>query len=120
MDKLLEHGALDVFLVPILMKKGRPATQINVLCPPSIRDVLIKLLLTETTTFGVRFYSADRAKLHRDFIKIQTQWGTVHAKRGYLNGVLIKTVPEYEDCKTLAEKNDVPLQAVYQDALRNL
>ena len=120
MDKLFEHGALDVFFVPILMKKSRPATQINVLCPTSIRDMLIKVLLTETTTFGVRFYAADRVILNRDYVEISTQWGTVRAKQGYLNSVLIKTVPEYEDCKSLAEHHGVPFQFVYQDALRKI
>ena len=120
MDKLFENGALDVFFIPILMKKGRPAVQINVLCPSNLRDKLIKVLLSETTTFGVRYYAADRAVLNRDSVEIQTQWGPVRAKRGYLNGALIKTVPEYEDCKSVAEANDVPLQSVYQDALRKI
>ena len=120
MDKLLEHGALDVFFVPILMKKGRPAIKINVLCPSNIRDMLIKVLLTETTTFGVRFYAADRVILNRDYVEINTEWGTVRAKRGYLNGDLIKTVPEYEDCKSLAEQNGVSLQSVFQEALRKI
>ena len=118
--QLFEHGALDVFLIPIFMKKGRPATQITVLCPAARRDELIELLLTETTTFGVRLSSADRIKLRRDFIQVETQWGIVQAKRGYLNGTLIKTVPEYEDCKRLAEQNNIPLRHVYTEALSNL
>ena len=118
MEKLFENGALDVFFIPILMKKGRPALQINVLCPSNLRDKLIEVLLSETTTFGVRFYAVNRAILNRDSVEINTQWGPVRAKRGYLNGVLIKTVPEYEDCKSVAETNGVPLQSVYQDALR--
>lgn len=118
--QLFEHGALDVFLAPVYMKKGRPATQITVLCPTTHRDRLIELLLTETTTFGVRLSSADRIKLRRDFVEIETQWGAIQAKRGYLNGTLIKTVPEYEDCKRLAEQNSVPLRQVYAEALRNL
>ncbi len=120
MEKLFENGALDVFFVPILMKKGRPAIQINVLCPSNIRDLLIKVVLTETTTFGVRFYAADRVILNRDYVEINTEWGPVRAKRGYLNGDLIKTVPEYEDCKSLAEQNGVSLQSVFQDALRKI
>ena len=118
--QLFEHGALDVFLAPVYMKKGRPATQITVLCPMTHRDSLIELLLTETTTFGVRLSSADRIKLRRDFVQVETQWGTIQAKRGYLNGTLIKTVPEYEDCKRLAEQNNIPLRQVYAEALSNL
>ncbi len=119
-SQLFERGALDVFLIPIFMKKGRPATQITVLCPTARRDELIELLLTETTTFGVRLSSVDRIKLRRDFVQVETQWGEVQAKRGYLNGTLIKTVPEYEDCKRLAEQNSVPLRQVYTEALSNL
>ena len=118
--QLFEHGALDVFLTPIFMKKNRPATQITVLCPTAHRDKLIERLLTETTTFGVRLSSANRVKLWRDFVQIETQWGTIQAKRGYLNGALIKTVPEYEDCKRLAEQNNVPLRQIYAEALNNL
>ncbi len=118
--QLFANGALDVFLTPIFMKKGRPATQITVLCPTAQRDELITLLLTETTTFGVRLSSADRVKLRRDFIQIETQWGAIQAKCGYLNGTLIKTIPEYEDCKRLAKENNVPLQQVYAAALSNL
>ena len=119
-SQLFEHGALDVFLTPTFMKKGRPATQITVLCPTTHRDKLIELLLTETTTFGVRLSSANRVKLRRDFTQVETQWGTIQAKRGYLNGALIKTVPEYEDCKRLAEQNSIPLRQVYAEALSNL
>ena len=118
--QLFANGALDVFLTPTFMKKGRPATQITVLCPTTHRDKLIELLLMETTTFGVRLSSADRVKLRRDFKQVETQWGAIQAKCGYLNGALIKTVPEYEDCKRLAEENNVPLQQVYAEALSNL
>ena len=119
-SRLFEHGAFDVFLTPIFMKKNRPATQITVLCPTAHRDTLIELLLTETTTFGVRLSSANRVKLRRDFIQVETQWGTIQAKRGYLNGTLIKTVPEYEDCRRLAEQNSVPLRHIYAEALNTL
>jgi uncharacterized protein (DUF111 family) len=118
--QLFVNGALDVFLTPIFMKKGRPATQITVLCPTARRDTLIELLLMETTTFGVRLSSADRVKLRRDFKQVETQWGAIQAKCGYLNGALIKTVPEYEDCKRLAEQNNVPLRQVYAEAFNNL
>ena len=119
-SQLFDSGALDVFLTPVFMKKGRPATQLTVLCPLARRDALIELLLTETTTFGIRLSSAARVKLRRDFIQIETQWGSIQAKRGYLNGALIKAVPEYEDCKRLAEQHNVPLRQVYAEALRNL
>ncbi len=120
MEKLFEIGALDVLFVSTLMKKGRPGTQINVLCPSVNRDKLIKVLLTETTTFGVRYYPANRVILNRDFTDVVTQWGNVRVKRGYLNEVLIKSTPEYEDCKSIAENNNIPLQTVYQEVLKKI
>ena len=120
MEQLFERGALDVFLTPIFMKKGRPATKLSVLCTPTLRDTLNEMLLVETTTFGVRCYTVERSKLTRDFVDIQTRWGTVRAKCGYLEGQLIKTVPEYEDCKQLAEQHGVPLRKVYEEAIRRM
>ena len=120
MDRLFENGALDVSFIQLLMKKGRPAIQINVLCQLSNREKLINILLRETTTFGVRFYSADRIILKREVVEVPTQWGPVRCKRGFLNGKVIKTVPEYEDCKNTAERNGIPLQTVFQEALRNI
>ena len=120
MEKLFDNGALDVFFVPLLMKKGRPGIQINVLCSAENRQKLIHILLTETTTFGVRYYAADRVILKREIVEIDTPWGPIRAKRGYLNGISIKTVPEYEDCKNIAEQNGVPLQTVFQEALGSI
>lgn len=120
MERLFDNGALDVFFVPLLMKKGRPAIQINVLCSAENRQKLMHILLTETTTFGVRYYAADRVILKREIVEIDTQWGPIRAKRGYLNGFPIKTVPEYEDCKNIAVRNGVPLHSVFQEALSSI
>lgn len=120
MEKLFEQGALDVFLTSISMKKGRPATKLSVLSSLDLRDTLIQTLLTETTTFGVRCYTVERSKLSRDFIEVQTQWGVVRAKRGYLGGRVIKTVPEYEDCKRLAEENRLPLREIYEETIQQI
>jgi uncharacterized protein (TIGR00299 family) protein len=120
MEQLFERGALDVFMTPIFMKKGRPATKLSVLSTPTLRDALSEMLLVETTTFGVRCYTVDRLKLTRDFVDIQTRWGTVRAKCGYLDNQLIKTVPEYEDCKRFAEQHGIPLRKVYEEAIRQI
>ena len=119
-DKLFESGALDVFLTPIFMKKNRPATMLSVLCTPERVEALIRVILTETTTFGLRRYTVERSKLARDFVKVQTRWGIVRVKRGYWGDGLIKAVPEYEDCKQLAEQNGVSLRQVFEEAIRCL
>lgn len=120
MEQLFERGALDVFMTPIFMKKGRPATKLSVLSTPTLRDALSEMLLVETTTFGIRCYTVDRLKLTRDFVDIQTRWGTVRAKCGYLDNQLIKTVPEYEDCKRFAEQHGIPLRKIYEEVIRQI
>ena len=120
MDQLLATGALDVFLTPILMKKGRPATKITALSTIEQQSALTQLLLQQSTTFGVRSYLADRQKLSRDFIEVETEWGIVKAKRGFLNDSITKIVPEYEDCRRLAEANQVPLRTVYETVIQEI
>ena len=119
-ELLFEKGALDVFLTSILMKKGRPATKLSLLVAPDLRESLTQVVLSETTTFGVRCHFVERSKLSRDFIEVQTRWGTVRAKRGFMDGKPIKTVPEYEDCKRIAEEHGVPFRQVYEEAMRAL
>ena len=120
MDKLFEGGALDVFLTPIFMKKNRPATMLSVLCTQERVETLTEVILAETTTFGIRRYTVERSKLARDLVEVQTRWGVVRVKRGYWGDELIKAVPEYEDCKQLAEENDVSLRQVFEEAIRCL
>ncbi len=117
-ELLFEKGALDVFLTSILMKKGRPATKLSLLAASDLRESLIEVVLKETTTFGVRCHLVERSKLSRNFIEVQTRWGPVRAKRGYMDGEPIKTVPEYEDCKRNAEEHGVPFRQVYEEAVR--
>lgn len=119
-ELLFEKGALDVFLTSILMKKGRPATKLSLLAAPDLRESLIQVVLRETTTFGVRCHLVERSKLARNFIEVRTQWGTVRAKCGYMAGESIKTVPEYEDCKRIAEEHSVPFRQVYEEIMRAL
>ena len=117
-ELLFEKGAIDVFLTSILMKKGRPATKLSLLAAPDLRESLTQVVLSETTTFGVRCHLVERSKLSRDFIEVQTRWGTVRAKRGYMDGEPIKAVPEYDDCKRIAGEHGVPFRQVYEEAMR--
>ena len=120
MDQLMSAGALDVFLTSILMKKGRPATKITVLSTIQQQSALTQLLLQQTTTFGVRSYLVDRQKLDRDLVQVKTKWGLVTAKRGLWNDNVTKNVPEYEDCRRLAEANQVPLRTVYEAVMQEI
>ncbi len=113
MEKLFDAGALDVYLTPIYMKKGRPATKITVISPGHIIDNILKVLFNETTTFGVRSYTVERNKLKRQFTTVTTGWGQIRVKLGYHNGKLCTISPESDDCKNIAQKSGLPLKQIY-------
>ncbi|HGE69756.1 TPA: nickel pincer cofactor biosynthesis protein LarC [Candidatus Poribacteria bacterium] len=117
MDKLFSIGALDVFLTPILMKKNRPAIKLTVLVESTKLQEACACILSETTTMGVRIYEANRKKLAREMTEIETEYGKVNVKLGKIGDEVIKIIPEYDNCKQLAEKNNVPIMKVHQAVL---
>lgn len=112
-EKIMDEGALDVFTESIFMKKNRPAYKISILTKEGDLNKFIELLLTETSTFGVRYKEYNRAKLDRKFIEIDTYYGKIKIKLGYYNGKLIKAKPEYEQCKLISKKLNIPIKEVY-------
>jgi uncharacterized protein (TIGR00299 family) protein len=117
-DKLLGIGALDVFLTPIVMKKSRPAVKLTALVDSLHLQEVCDCILTETTTMGVRIYEADRKKLSREIIEVETEYGKVRVKLGKIADQVIKVLPEYEDCKHLAREKNVPVMEIQQAALK--
>jgi uncharacterized protein (TIGR00299 family) protein len=117
-EKALAAGALDVFTTPVQMKKNRPGTLLTVLCQPADVQALMLLIFAETTTFGVRTYSAQRRVLPREFVSVATKFGEVRVKLSRVNGRILHVAPEYDDCRKLAEEKNVPLQRVINEALR--
>ena len=118
LEKLLTAGALDAWLQPIIMKKGRPAQTLKVLCRPDQQQALQIILFEETTTLGVRAIPVERTALERRWKTVQTPWGDVRVKEGLLEGKVVNAVPEFEDCKRIAEEKDIPLKTVEAAALR--
>ena len=118
MDLLFEDGALDVCWIPIYMKKNRPATMLQVLCNIGRRDILIRRILSETTTLGVRFYESRRRILWRDQLEIETSYGKISVKRVKDPQGNTRIVPEYDVCRKIARKNDLPLRIVYETVTR--
>lgn len=116
LDRLFEAGALDAFLSPVIMKKSRPATLLTVLAEPAIADRCASVILTHSTTFGVRAYTATRWKLARDVITVTTRHGPVRVKRGWSGDQITILAPEYEDCRRVAQAADVPIQVIYNEA----
>ena len=118
MEKLLEAGALDVCWFPAYMKKCRPGTLVQVLCHEDRKELLAEIILTETTSIGLRFYEAGRYLLQREIITCTTSFGEVTAKcvTG-LDGTK-RVVPEYDACRTIAVQKDLPLTTVYHQILK--
>lgn len=118
MDKLLEEGALDVFGMPVQMKKNRPGTLLTILCKPEQAAKLTQLVFSETTTLGVRRRDEARQTLARRWESVQTAWGEVRIKIASMNGTVTNYAPEYEDCRRIAAEHHVPLKTVIQEAAR--
>jgi uncharacterized protein (TIGR00299 family) protein len=118
MEQALQSGALDAFGTPVQMKKSRPGMLLTVLCRTEDSQRLIKLILAETTTLGVRMRRESRAALTRRHVSVTTKWGDVRMKLANLNGSISNYAPEYEDCRQIAKEQKVPLKTVMQEAIK--
>ncbi len=116
-EKLLASGALDVYLTPIQMKKNRPAVKLSVLIDskaPGVLEKSLNIIFMESSSLGIRiFENITRVSLDRKVLKVQTPWGEVRIKKAFLEGKLIKSTPEYEDCKQISDKQEIPLIDIY-------
>jgi len=112
MERLFAAGALDVTLQPVYMKKQRPGTLVQVIARPEDRDPLCRILMSETSTIGVRFYQAARMVAERRWVEVETGHGRVRVK---IAGAT--AAPEYEDCRALASETGLPLKQIMSAAL---
>jgi hypothetical protein len=112
-ERLFELGALDVWLVPVQMKKGRPGTVLSVLAPLELEGAVAELLLTETTTFGVRVQPARRHIALREIVTVETPYGPIPVKVKRLGDRVLGHAPEYEACRAAARSHGVALAQVY-------
>ena len=117
LERFLAEGALDAWAAPVVMKKGRPAWTLSVMCTPEVVEQMEDIFFRETSTFGVRRQPAGRTKLERKTAKVKTRWGTVRVKIGLLDGKVVSASPEYDDCRTLAAGHGVALRRVYEESL---
>ncbi len=118
LERLLAAGAQDAWLVPIVMKKGRAAVTISVLCAPERADAMREILFRETGTLGIRATPVAKTALERSITKVETPFGVVAVKVGQHNGRVVSVSPEYEDCARAAREADVPVKDVYEQAVR--
>lgn len=115
-ERLLESGALDVWLQAAQMKKNRPGTLVTVLAAPGTEQGLTELLFAETGTFGIRHTTMAREILERSHTRVATPYGDIRVKVGARDGRTLVEAPEYEDCRAAARAHGVPLRAVYDAA----
>ncbi len=115
MDRLFEDGALDVYWVPVFMKKNRPGTMVQVLCEPSKKQAVVHRILSETTSIGVRFHEVRRQTLARESTMVHTKYGEIRVKRVTGPGERTRIVPEYEECRKIARSHQIPLHVVYAE-----
>jgi pyridinium-3,5-bisthiocarboxylic acid mononucleotide nickel chelatase len=113
----LEAGVLDVSFLPIQMKKNRPAVRLTIICSPDRLNEIARLVFLETTTIGIRYTTARRKTLPRDFVPVQTEFGRVMIKKSSLDGSEVNFAPEYEDCRRIALEKGVPLKAIQAAAI---
>lgn len=111
-DTLFYNGALDVFAIPIQMKKNRPGVLLTCICKNEDDDKMAELMLKHTTTFGVRKKKCERYILSREFTTIKTKLGDVRMKQASGYGIN-KFKYEYEDIAAIARDNDMSISQVY-------
>ena len=111
-QKILNMGAMDVFLTCVQMKKNRPGTLLTLVCSLDKVKTFSDLLLKETTTIGLRWRVENRLKAHREIETLETRYGPVRIKIARSSGEVINISPEYDDCKKLALENEVSLKSV--------
>ncbi len=117
LDRLLTAGALDAWLTPILMKKGRPAQMLSVLCGAATVETLRTLMFQHTSTLGIRRETVERTSLERKISRVDTEWGPVSVKVARLPHGEERAAPEHADCRRISEAHDVPLARVYDAAM---
>lgn len=118
MERLFADGAMDVYWIPVQMKKNRPGTMVQVLCAESCKERLIERLLTETTSLGVRYYKAGRRLLFREQYTVRTSLGEIQVKKVKDLDGGFRFIPEYEVCKKIALQRKLPLRVVYDTIIK--
>ena len=117
MDQLYAAGALEVFYVPVQMKKNRPGTLLTAVAPPALRPAIAGIIFRETTTIGLRYSEVERECLVREHATVETPVGSVRMKLAWRDGKLVNAMPEFDDCAKLAAANDVPVKDVQRLAI---
>jgi uncharacterized protein (TIGR00299 family) protein len=117
-ERLFAAGALDVWFTPVQMKKNRPATMLALLCPISVEAEIVDVLLTETSTLGVRMWEVRRHEAERQMVRFPSSLGDAAVKVKRLATGRARIAPEYDSCREIARAAGMPLPEVYQTIAR--
>ncbi|WP_339737228.1 nickel pincer cofactor biosynthesis protein LarC [uncultured Sunxiuqinia sp.] len=117
LEQLFRAGASDAWLLPIIMKKSRPAIQLSVLCKAELADKLKAIIFVHSTSIGIREYRVRKNVLRREETNLETTYGPVRIKQSFYGGKLVHSKPEFDDCKKLAEANQLSLSEI-EEAIR--
>jgi uncharacterized protein (TIGR00299 family) protein len=115
-ERVFEAGALDVFLQPVIMKRGRPGVVVTALCAPERVGDLSRALFEESTTIGVRWSERRRARLQREMVEVPTAYGTIPFKVSRLAGRIVTVTPEFADVARIAREKSLPVREVLDQA----
>jgi uncharacterized protein (DUF111 family) len=118
MDRLYQAGALEVFYVPVQMKKNRPGTLVTVLVAATGREAVTDVLFRETTTIGVRHAEWHRECLTREIVPLETAYGSVRIKVARRGATVMNAQPEFDDCTARATEHRVATKDVHAAALK--
>jgi pyridinium-3,5-bisthiocarboxylic acid mononucleotide nickel chelatase len=116
-DRLMAAGAVDAWITPIIMKKGRPAFLISALSDETDKIAVEDVVFAQTSSIGVRWQEVRRTVANRSIVPVLTEWGSVGIKVAERNGEIINAAPEFGDCRALADQTGTPLKKIYQAAM---
>lgn len=113
--RLFSAGAGDVWFTPVIMKKGRPAFTISVICEEEHKNAVREILFTESTSIGLRVTPFSKETLHREFEELETRFGKVVIKKSYFNDLLVSVKPEADRCAAIARETGLPMKQVIHE-----
>lgn len=119
-ERIMKSGAQDAFFRPVLMKKGRFGFLLTIVCRDALKEKMLEIIFSETTSFGVKINSKEHVGLGREVKRVKTKYGFVRLNIGRFKNKIKAVSPEYDDCAALARRKKVPLKAVLDEAKRKL
>ena len=116
-DRCVAAGAVDVWTVPVQMKKGRPGVIVTAIAPASAEVAVAGALFEHSSTLGVRVTPVRRYELDRAIQEVQVHGYAIRVKIGYLDGRVVNVAPEHDDCASVASLTGLPVKRIWAEAL---